>query len=458
MEFESMIRKMFFYSVLTLCAIFFSGCVNSGIYGGIFQDTVKSASGKVFPALVYIKVVQATMDSGRSSTASSSGSGVLISPDGEIVTNNHVIDKAKSIRCLLNDGRAFEAELVGCDKDTDLALLKLKLPANTPPLPCAQFTGQVVAEGDFVMALGAPWGLNRSVSIGIISCANRYLAGHSLYSLWYQTDAAISPGNSGGPLINTSGEIVGINTLGMFAAGALAFTIPSSTVEIMLERFRKYHKANWAWFGFRFQVLKDFERNIYMPYSNGVVISGTEPGSPAHKAGFEVNDLLTHINGKAVTAVTAEELPAIYRMLGLTEFGKVLDFTIQRDGKTMQLKCAATEKGKVEGDEVACRGWGFSAKAINRFDTPELHFYQPEGVFVYGVESFSPAARGGLYKGDIILQINGKTVKSLSDLLEAYKQAEQAAESSRRSRMTIMRNGITLQLALYFNKRNDEVL
>ncbi len=458
MELVSMIRKMFFYSVLTLFVILLNGCVNSGSCDGIFQDTVKSASGKVFPALVYIKVVQSTMDSGRSSTASSSGSGVLISPDGEIVTNNHVIDKAKSIRCLLNDGRAFEAELIGCDKDTDLALLKLKLPADTPALPYAKFTCKAVEEGDFVMALGAPWGLNRSVSIGIISCANRYLAGHSLYSLWYQTDAAISPGNSGGPLINTSGEIVGINTLGMFAAGALAFTIPSSTVEIMLERFRKYHKANWAWFGFRLQVLRDFERNIYMPYSNGVVISGTEPGSPAHKAGFEVNDLLTHIDGKAVTAVTAEELPAIYRLLGLTEFGKVLEFTIRREGKTMQLKCAAAEKGKVEGDEVACRGWGFSAKAINRFDTPELHFYQPEGVFVYGVESFSPAARGGLYKGDIILQINGKAVKSLADLLEAYKQAEQTAESFRRSRMTIMRNGITLQLAIYFNKRNDEVL
>ena len=430
MELVSMIRKIFFYSALIVCAMLLNGCVNLGTYDGIFQDTVKSASGKVFPALVYIKVVQASMDSGRSSTASSSGSGVLISSDGEVVTNNHVIDKAQSIRCLLNDGRAFEAELVGCDKDTDLALLKLKLPANTPPLPYADFTDKSVEEGDFVMALGAPWGLNRSVSIGIISCANRYLAGHSLYSLWYQTDAAISPGNSGGPLINTSGKIVGINTLGMFAAGALAFTIPSNTVEIMLERFRKYHKANWAWFGFRFQPLKDFERNIYLPYSQGVVISGTEPGSPAHKAGFEVNDLLTHIDGKAVTAVTAEELPAVYRELGLTEFGKKLKFTLLREGKTLTLECAAAEKGKVEGDEVACRGWGFTAKAINRFDTPELYFYQPEGVFVFGVEKFSPASRAGLYQGDIILQINGKIIKSPADLLDVYKQADPTEKSA----------------------------
>ena len=232
-------------SLLLMTALLISGgCAGSGNYAGVFQDTVKTASGKVFPALVYIKVVQSSMDSGRSSSLSSSGSGVLITPGGEVVTNNHVIDKAQSIRCLLNDGRAFDAELIGCDKDTDLALLKLKLPENAPPLPYAEFTASAVQEGDFVMALGAPWGLNRSVSIGIISCASRYLAGHCLYSLWYQTDAAISPGNSGGPLINTDGRIVGINTLGMFAAGALAFTIPADTVKIMLERFRKYGKAN----------------------------------------------------------------------------------------------------------------------------------------------------------------------------------------------------------------------
>ena len=433
-----------------------AGCGVLGGYKNIFQDTVQQASGRVFPALVYIKVVQTSYSSGRSSTTSSSGSGVLISPDGEIVTNNHVIDKAVSIRCLLNDGRAFDAELIGCDKDTDLALLKLKLPENTPPLPFAEFARKPVREGDFVMALGAPWGLNRSVSIGIISCANRYLAGHSLYSLWYQTDAAISPGNSGGPLINTQGLIVGINTLGMFSAGALAFTIPADTVQIMLERFRKYRKANWAWFGFNFQALNDFERNIYFPAASGVVVAGTEANSPARRAGFEVNDLILAIDGKSVTARTAEDLPAIYRQLGLTEFKKECRFTVLREGRQIDILCAPVEKGKVEGDEVACRGWGFSAKAINRFDTPELHFYQPEGAFVYGVEKFSPAGRAGLLQGDIICSINGKAVKSLADLLECYRAAEDNASAQRRSTMLIMRNGTSLRLALYFNKQGNE--
>ena len=437
--------------LVLLASLCLSGCLNLSNYGAVFQNTVKEASGKVFPALVYIKVIQTTMASGRSSSASSSGSGVLISPDGEIVTNNHVIDKAQSIRCLLNDGRAFDAELIGCDKDTDLALIKLKLPENTPPLPVAEFAGKGVEEGDFVMALGAPWGLNRSVSIGIISCANRYLAGHSLYSLWYQTDAAISPGNSGGPLIDTEGRIVGINTLGMFSAGALAFTIPGNTVKIMLERFRKYRKANWAWFGFRFQVLKDFERNLYLNYPHGVIISGTEPGSPAQKAGFEVNDLLLAIDGKAVNAYTAEDLPAIYRLLGLTEFGSTLKFTVQRDGKNMVLECAAAEKGKVEGDEVVCENWGFTAKTINRFDNPNLHFYRSKGVFVHGIKPRSPASASGLMKNDIIIQINGVDIFDLAGLSQCYKQAEKQSANDRRSVITVMRNGETIQLPIYIN-------
>ena len=124
----------------------------------------------------------------------------------------------------------------------------------------------------------------------------------------------------------------------------------------------------------------------------------------------------------------------------------------------MEILCAPVEKGKVEGDEVACRGWGFSAKTVNRFDTPELYFYRPQGVFVYGVDKFSPAGRAGLLQGDIICRINDREIKSLDDLLAAYNAAAGSAGEQRRSGISIMRNGVTLQLALYFNDRNDEVL
>lgn len=432
--------------LLLLC-----GCSsNNAIYETMFQNTVQKAGKQVFPSLVYIKVVQENLDSGRQSSASSSGSGVIISADGEIVTNYHVIDKAVSIRCLLNDGRAFDAELIGSDKDTDLALLKLKLPENTPELPYAEFTDRKITEGEFVMAMGAPWGLSRSISIGIISCADRYLPGRSEYSLWYQSDAAISPGNSGGPMIDTDGKIVGINTLGMFSAGALAFTIPADTVQVVLPRLRTYGKVNWAWFGLRFQPLKDFERNIYLPYKQGVLIAGTESGSPARKAGFEVNDLLLAINGEAVTAETAEDLSGLYRKLGLMKFGQQVVFTVLRENKTLEISCNAAEKGKVEGEEVACEKLGFTAKAINRFDNPNLYFYRAKGVFVFGVKPRSPAHRAGVMKNDIIVALNNRNITSLEELLASYMQAEQSAERNRRSVIKVMRNGTVIQLPLYW--------
>ncbi len=447
-------NKLFPVIVPLLLVVFLCSC-SSFNRENMFQKTVLQAGEKVFPALVYIKVVQENMNSGRSSSASASGSGVIISPDGEIVTNHHVIEKAVSIRCLLNDGRAYDAKLIGSDKDTDLALLKLQLPENTPALEYASFAPEGASEGEFVMALGAPWGLNRSISIGIISCTNRYLVGCSEYSLWYQSDAAIAPGNSGGPLINTSGRIVGINTRGI-SSGGLAFTIPGSTVLTVLPRLRKYGKANWAWFGLRFQPLRDFERNIYLPYKQGVVVAGTAAGSPAQRAGFLVNDLILKIDGESVTAATTEDLSAIYRKLGLVEFGKKIVFVVERDGKTLEISCVAAEKGKVEGDELACSGWGFTAKTINRFDNPELHFYQPDGVFVFGVKSgSSPARMAGLLNGDIILEVNNQKIRNLRELAEAYKNAEKKIDSSRRSRLKIMRNGVTLQMAVNFAEQME---
>jgi len=458
----NMPNRIFLPAALLLAvAVFITGCRSNNNNGGadssanaqIFQYNVRQAGDKVFPALVYVKVVQEDRGSGRNSSSSASGSGVIISPRGEIVTNNHVIDKAVSIRCLLNDGRAFEADLIGSDKDTDLALLKLKLPEKCADLPYAEFSREEVREGDFVMALGAPWGLNRSISIGIISCARRYLPGHSEYSLWYQTDASISPGNSGGPLINTQGRIVGINTLGRLGGGDLGFTIPASTVETVVARLRQYGKANWAWFGLKFQPLKDFERNIYQPFEKGALISGLESRSPALKAGFEVNDLVLAVNGEAVNAVTAEDLPALYRKLGLMPFSKEVDFTVLRDGKTLHIKCMPMEKGKVEGEEVVCERWGFSAKSINRFDNPDLYFYRPEGVFVFGITPFSPASRSKLLKNDIIVKVNQHEIVSLEDLQEAYLQAEKISDRERRSVLTIMRNGVTLQLTVYLKDK-----
>ena len=185
-----------------------------------FRQIVRCATNRVFPAVIYVKCIRESFEQGKKTSQGVSGSGVLISESGEALTNWHVVDKAVEVRCLLYDGRALGARVVGYDKDTDLALLQLEAPEGTDEFPRAVIGDSThLREGDFVMAMGAPWGMSRSVSIGIISCTRRYLPEASEYSLWLQSDCAISPGNSGGPLVNTAGEVIGINSRGHLWGG-----------------------------------------------------------------------------------------------------------------------------------------------------------------------------------------------------------------------------------------------
>lgn len=446
-----MIQRIFLPG-LAAGALLFAGCAaqNAAPAPG-FQQIVSEAGGKVFPAVVYIQVVTGNLKSGRAQNDVVSGSGVLITPDGELLSNWHVVDKAQSIRCLLNDGRAFTAKVVGLDKDLDLSLLKLDLPEGTPPLPYAAIDYEDrLTEGDFVMAMGAPWGLNRSVSIGIVSCASRYLP-EGTYSLWYQTDASISPGNSGGPLVNTDGKVVGINTLGMLMGGTVGFSIPAPTIRDALPRLREYGKVNWAWLGFQLQPLRDFNRDIYFDFPDGVIVSGTEPGSPARKAGFLPNDRIVAIDGKPVTVGTNEEMPGFRRMLGLLPFGKPVAFTVVREGETVVIDAAPVAKGEVEGEEVSCPRWGFTAKAINRFDTPNLHYYRNSGVYIYGVSDFGNAAQAELRSNDILVSIDGEPVNTPAELETLYRKAMERLDTNPKATFVVLRNGRMIQRVMDFS-------
>lgn len=427
------------------------------LYNSEFQQVVRQSSDRVFPAVVYLKVIREDLQGGKESAAAVTGSGVLISAEGELLTNFHVIDKAREIRCLLHDGSAFPAKIIGSDKDLDLALLKLERPAGAAPLPFAPLAADRVIEGDFVMAMGAPWGLARSVSIGIISCARRYLPANGEYSLWYQTDASISPGNSGGPLVNTRSEVVGINTLGALTGGTLGFTIPSPVIIAVLPRLREYGKVNWAWFGFRLQPLHDFDRNIYFNYTDGVMIAGTEPGSPARRAGFQPHDRIIAIDGKAVTVRNQEDLPELRRELGLFPFDRDVRFTVARNGQTLELVVAPRAKGVVEGGEIAFPRWGFTAKEINRFDTPNLYFYCNEGVFVYGIDNFGNAVNARLSRHDIIKAVDGTPVATLEELRAVYDRALREIDRKNRISIDILRNGVPRRIVLdYLNDYNKE--
>jgi serine protease Do len=415
-----------------------------------FQAVIVEAKTKVFPAVVYLRCVVENFELGKQLRHVSSGSGVLVSADGELVTNWHVVDRAREIRCLLEDGRAFEAEVVGSDKDTDLALLRLKLPAGATT-PFAVFAdGPPPSEGDFVMAMGAPWGLNRSVSFGIISCARRYLPDASEYSIWLQTDASISPGNSGGPLVDTRGRIVGINTRGTQVGGDLGFAVPVETVRLVIERLRSFGSANWAWTGLQLQPLRDFQRNVYFPGEEGVIVAGTDLDSPAREAGFRAQDRIVAVAGRPVTGLMEEDMPDLRRLFALLPADESVKVRVRRDGAERELELRPRAKGVVLGREHAFARWDFTVKEINQFETPDLFFQAPNGLYVRGVRLPGNANEGGLRPRDVLLRVNGLEVGGLDDLRRLHEEslARLAQGGGRRLMLDLLRNGQRVQVIL----------
>jgi len=416
-----------------------------------FREVIRSAKDRVFPAVVYIKVLQESHESGRKISREVAGSGVIISPEGEVLTNWHVVNKAVEVRCLLYDGRAFGAKVVGADKDTDLALVKLERPADAKTIPHAELgNSSVLKEGDFVMAMGAPWGLSRSVSIGIVSCVRRFLPGHSEYSLWIQTDAAIRPGNSGGPLVNTDGQVVGINTRGVMFGGDMGFAVPSDTIRHLVDQIRKSGRVNWSWTGLQLQALRDFGRNIYFEGTDGVIVAETDPESPARQAGLLARDRILKIGGQAVAAVTEEDLPAVRRLIGLLPKNEPVRIDFLRGKKARSVRLVPREKGKVEGDQLDCPRWDFTVREINQFDTPDLHFHRKRGVFVYGVKQPGNAKNAGLRRLDILLKIDGKEVSTLDDVKRLHTAALDAIDTQHRVIVTVLRSGLVRQAALNY--------
>ena len=418
-----------------------------------FRKIVQNAKDKVFPAVVFVKVLKESHETGKKVTEEMSGSGVIISQKGELLTNWHVVDKAVNIRCLLFDGRAMDGEVVGSDKDTDLGLVQLKVPKDSKPLPWARFGDSTrLKEGDFVMAMGAPWGLSRSVSQGIISCTRRFLKGQSQYSLWLQSDAAINPGNSGGPLVDTEGNVIGINTLGISGGGGLGFAVPVETVKIIVGQLRAHGKVNWSWTGLQLQPLKDFNRNIYFEGKEGVIVSETDPESPARRAGIKVRDRIIKVSGQALSAEWDEDLPLVHRTLGLLAKNKPAKVVLQRNGKEITLSLTPREKGKVEGEELELPRWDLTIKTINQFDNEDLYFYRKKGVFVYGVKYPGNASTAGLASQDIILKIEKNEVATLEDAKKIHTQAMKDIKTKHRMLFTILRNGLMRQVVLDFSR------
>ena len=468
-----------------------------------FRQIINAAKDKVFPSVVFLMPLAERFDEGRREQSQVSGSGVIISESGEVATNWHVVEKALSIRCLLYDGTIGRARVIGADKDTDIALLQLEIPGRTQ-FPHARFgDSDRLVEGEFVMAMGAPWGLSRSVSLGIVSCTTRFLDGLHTggYNLWIQTDASINPGNSGGPLVNTSGEVIGINTLAMVGGASLAFSVPSNVAITTLNALREHGRVPRAWTGLRLQPLKDFARDIFYE-GEGVMVGGVDRGSPAEAAGIRPGDIIQSINGQVAHGVNLENLPALNQLLAELTIGQESEIVLLRgtgaeegeeygeddeveeygdpdaedefapyedyegedtiattERARVAIRLTPVEKGQVEGDDFDCRSWNFTAKSINEFATPRIAFHRPTGAYVQGIKQPGNALAAGLHPGDILLTVDGKDIESLDDLKVVYQAVADDAGREKKVRITFLRAGLTnhtvLDYATQYGQKED---
>ncbi len=266
----------------------------------------------------------------REQVRQSLGSGFIISADGYILTNNHVIDKARDIRVAFNDGKVLEAKLVGTSPEIDIALIKVEATG----LPAVRLGDSDALEvGDWVMAIGNPFGLSHTVTKGIVSAKGRVI-GAGPYDDLIQTDAAINPGNSGGPLFNMKGEVVGINTMILAQGQNLGFAVPVNMVKDILPSLRTKGRPELGWLGVDAQaVTPDIAEALGMPEPIGAIVKGVTKGGPADKAGLQRGDVITELDGKKI--IVAAEIP---RMIAFGHVGKSVSFTVLRQGKTVEIK------------------------------------------------------------------------------------------------------------------------
>ncbi len=272
----------------------------------------------------------------REQVRQSLGSGFIISSDGYILTNNHVVDMAKDIKVALGDGRVLEAKLIGKSKEIDIALIKV----DAAGLPAVKLGDSDALEvGDWVVAIGNPFGLSHTVTAGIVSAKGRVI-GVGPYDDLIQTDAAINPGNSGGPLFNTKGEVVGINTVIIATGQNLGFAIPISMVKEVLPSIKEKGRPDMGWLGVSAQaVTPDLAAALGLPEPLGALVNGVEKGGPAEKAGLQHGDVITELDGKKI--LDPSELP---RMVAFGHIGKAVTLKVIRKGKPVEISAVIALK------------------------------------------------------------------------------------------------------------------
>lgn len=351
----------------------------------------------------------------RERRSQSLGSGVIVDAKaGYVLTNHHVVEKASEISVTLHDGRELAAELLGADPETDVALLQI--PANDLRAVRVSDSDRLRV-GDFVVAIGNPFGLRQTVTSGIVSALGRSGLGIEGYEDFIQTDASINPGNSGGPLVNLRGELVGINTAILAPSGGnvgIGFAIPINMASAIKRQIIEYGSVYRGTFGISVQDIdRDLANALALPSgSTGAVVTSVKADSAGARAGLRAGDLITGINGRPVTS--ASDLTT---QLALLRVGEMLRVEVLRAGRatTLDARIADPFEGYVDAGDISPQLAGTRVSAI----IDSSHLGSNSGIAVGRVTEDSPAWRSGLREGDVIFQVNRNRVKTLDELREA---------------------------------------
>jgi serine protease Do len=354
-------------------------------------------------------------------TVRSLGSGFIISDDGYILTNYHVIAGADEIKVKLSDSREFKATVKGGDEKLDLALLKVDVKDHLPVAPLGD--SDALQVGEWVMAIGNPFGLGQTVTAGIVSAKGRII-GSGPYDDFIQTDASINPGNSGGPLFNSMGEVIGINTAIVAGGQGIGFAIPINMAKEILPQLKSKGKVTRGWFGVAVQaVTPELAKSFGLKEQRGVLISQVMKDSPAEKAGLKTGDIITEFDGKPINEM--HELPRIAANLPV---GKKALVKIIRNGKVEE-KTVLIEKMKDEEESAASvqSKLGFTATGLDRAVAERMGINQSNGVVVAQVNPGSAAEEAGMAAGDIIAQIDNTPIGTMEDfnrVIESHKSGD----------------------------------
>jgi serine protease Do len=440
------------------------------------QAAIKAAIARVAPAVVKVEATKQVAGwwetilqdpflrrffgeppFGGKQQVTSLGSGFIVDLNGKkyVLTNNHVVEGAESIRVTAQDGQVLPAKLVGSDKWLDLAVLELK---STDDLPTAPLGSSGALEvGDWVIAIGNPLGFDYTVTLGIVSALNRSVPrpdGSGYFRRMIQTDAAINPGNSGGPLVNARGEVVGMNTIiarqtnGGLAVEGINFAVPIDEIKKVLPQIVSQGKVTRAWLGVYIQdITPGMEKQFGVAPGEGVLVADVVKGSPADEAGIKAGDVIVAVDGEKITDTNVLQTEIMYRRPGET-----VQIEVVRNGERLTIPVELGERPSEEElsqglpgqAEEGVKKFGLTVQAITQELADKYGLSKKQGVVVTEVEPGSKAYWAGVEEGDVILEVNRHPIRTVSDWNEVVSQISEDEEVL----LTVLREGRTMFLLL----------